>query len=150
MIERDPITIDSSALIAILRGEPEADAFLQVIVAAQRCHVSALSVLETSMVLAGRTGDATAWTELDELIAAAAIEIVPHDAAQAATARSAFLRYGKGRHPAALNLGDCASYAVAREKNLALLFKGADFPQTDIAPAGRTEQKTSDRSMPHQ
>jgi ribonuclease VapC len=129
------IAIDTSALIAILRGEPEADALLRTIVAAERCHISALSLLEASMVLAGRTGDATAWTELDQLVEAAGITIVAHDAAQSAAARSAFLRFGKGRHPAALNLGDCASYALAKERGLPLLFKGEDFSKTDIGVA---------------
>ncbi|MGH7059427.1 MAG: type II toxin-antitoxin system VapC family toxin [Stellaceae bacterium] len=84
------------------------------------------------MVLAGRTGDATAWTELDALIARAGIEIVAQDAELAKAARIAFLRYGRGRHPATLNLGDCASYALAKRRDLPLLFKGADFPRTDV------------------
>ena len=76
------------------------------------------------MVLAGRTGDATSWTELDALITRAEIQVVAHDAELAEAARAAFLRYGRGRHPAALNLGDCASYALAKHHDLPLLFKG--------------------------
>jgi ribonuclease VapC len=129
------IVIDSSALIAILRREPEADDFLRVIAEAESCLLSAVSFLETSMVVAGRTGDATSWTELDALIARAGIEIVAQDAALAETARTAFLRYGRGRHPAALNLGDCASYALAKHHNLPLLFKGDDFSRTDLRTA---------------
>jgi ribonuclease VapC len=129
------IVVDSSALIAILRREPEADDFLRVIANAEGCLVSSVSFLETSMVLAGRTGDATAWTELDALIARAGIQIVAQSAELAGAARAAFLRYGRGRHPAALNLGDCASYALAKRDHLPLLFKGADFPQTDIQKA---------------
>jgi ribonuclease VapC len=87
------------------------------------------------MVLAGRTGDAAIWTELDELIARAAIEVVAHDAELAACARGAFLRYGKGRHRAGLNLGDCASYALAKGRELPLLFKGDDFAATDLTAA---------------
>ena len=129
------IVVDSSALIAILRREPEADRFLQVIAAADTCLLSAVSLLETSMVLAGRTGDGTAWAGLDALIARAGMEVVAQDAEQARLARQAFLDFGKGRHPAALNLGDCAAYALARSRGLPLLFKGEDFVRTDLLPA---------------
>jgi ribonuclease VapC len=129
------IIIDSSALIAILRREPEADGFLRTIVEANGCLLSTVSLLETSMVLAGRSGDATYWTELDALILRAEVAIAPQDAAQSDIARRAFLRYGKGRHPAALNLGDCASYALAKQQDLPLLYKGEDFAKTDVAPA---------------
>lgn len=127
------IAIDSSAIVAILRREPEADDFLREIAAAAGCQLSAVSLLEISMVLAGRTGDRESWIELDAFIARAEIEIVPQDAQLTIAAREAFLRYGKGRHPAALNLGDCASYALAKTRNLPLLFKGYDFSQTDLA-----------------
>lgn len=129
------IVIDSSALIAILRREPEADSLLKIIAAAKGCLLSAVSLLETSMVLAGRTGDASAWAGLDALIARAGMQVVPHDVELAADARAAFLRYGKGRHSAALNLGDCASYALAKSRGLRLLFKGDDFPATDLVAA---------------
>ena len=129
------IVVDSSALVAILRREPEADRFLRLIIGAAECLLSAVSLLEISMVLLGRNGDAIAWEGLDALIARVPIEIVPHDAALAAAARTAFLRYGKGRHPAALNLGDCASYALARSRMLPLLFKGDDFAATDLIAA---------------
>jgi ribonuclease VapC len=129
------IAIDSSALIAILRREPEADRFLRIIAVADGCVLSVVSFLETSMVLAGRTGDATVWTELDALIVRAGIEVVGPDLGAAEAARDAFLRYGKGRHPAALNLGDCASYALARTWDVPLLFKGADFARTDLTAA---------------
>jgi ribonuclease VapC len=129
------IVIDSSALIAILRREPEADGFLQIVAEAVSCLLSSVSLLETSMVLAGRTGDATSWTELDALIARARIEVVAQDAELTEAARAAFLRYGRGRHPAALNLGDCASYALAKHHDVPLLFKGVDFPRTDLRAA---------------
>ena len=129
------IVLDSSALIAILRREPEADPFLRAIVATDFCLLASVNLLETSMVLSGRTGDASAWIELDELIASAAIEIVAQDEALVATARTAFLRYGKGRHPAGLNLGDCAAYALAKTRRLPLLFKGDDFGKTDVERA---------------
>lgn len=129
------IVVDSSALIAILRREPEADRFLQAIAAADRCLLSAVSLLETSMVLAGRTGGSAAWAGLDALIARAGMEVVAQDGEQARLARDAFLGFGKGRHPAALNLGDCATYALARSRALPLLFKGEDFTRTDLVPA---------------
>ncbi len=129
------IAVDSSALIAILRREPEADSFLRVIAGADRCLLSSVSLLETSMVLAGRTGDAAAWAELDALIARAAMQVVAQDAELAEEARGAFLRYGKGHHPAGLNLGDCASYALAKTCSISLLFKGNDFPKTDLMAA---------------
>ena len=87
------------------------------------------------MVLAGRSGDAASCSELDALIARAAMQVVAQDAGLAEAARDAFLRYGKGRHPAALNLGDCASYALARTHSLKLLFKGSDFARTDLMAA---------------
>jgi len=129
------IVVDSSALIAILRREPEADDFLRIIAEAQGCLLSSVSLLETSMVLAGRTGDATAWADLDALVARAAMQIAPQDAELAEQGRGVFLRYGKGRHPAGLNLGDCASYALAKARNLPLLFKGDDFSKTDLLAA---------------
>lgn len=129
------IVVDSSALIAILRREPEADRFLQIIADAAGCLLSSVSLLEISMVLAGRTGDTGSWTELDALIARAGIQVVAQDAGLAEKARDAFLRYGKGRHAAGLNLGDCASYAVAKARSLPLLFKGDDFPRTDLLTA---------------
>jgi ribonuclease VapC len=129
------IVVDSSALVAVLRREPEADRFLQVITEADGCLLSSVSLLETSMVLAGRTGDTASWAELDALIARAAMQVVAQDTGLTGEARGAFLRYGKGRHSAALNLGDCASYAVAKSRNLPLLFKGDDFPRTDLLAA---------------
>ena len=129
------IAIDSSALVAILRGEPEADRFLQAIAAADGPLLSSVSLLETSMVLAGRNGDAAAWADLDALAARARVQVVAQDAELAEAARQAFLRYGKGRHPAALNLGGCASHALAKTRGVLLLFKGNDFPQTDLTAA---------------
>jgi ribonuclease VapC len=129
------IVVDSSALVAILRREPEADRFMRIMAEAAGCLLSSVNLLETSMVLAGRTGDATAWADLDELIARAGIEIVPQDAAQASTAREAFLRYGKSRHAAGLNFGDCAAFALAKQQDLPLLFKGDDFCRTELRTA---------------
>lgn len=129
------IAIDTSALIAIFRLEPEAESFLKTIVRAEARIISALSVLEASMVMSGRSGGTPSFASLDEFLAEASIEIVPFDAGQAHLARDVFLRFGKGRHKAALNMGDCASYALARSRNAALLFKGDDFTHTDIMRA---------------
>jgi ribonuclease VapC len=131
------IVIDTSALVAILRREDEADEFLRLIAEADRCLLSAVSLLETSMVLAGRTGDEAAWRDLNDLIEVAGIEIIPHDAQQAQVARATFLRFGKGRHPASLNFGDCASYALACINEAPLLFKGEDFSYTDLITASQ-------------
>ena len=129
------IAIDSSALVAILRREPEADRFLHVVAKAGARLVSTVSLLETSMVLAGRTGGAGHWAELDALVARAGMQVAAQDEHQVRAARDAFLRFGKGRHPAGLNMGDCASYALARTRGAALLFKGDDFARTDLVPA---------------
>lgn len=129
------IVADSSALIAILLREPEADSFISIIAAADVCLLSSVSLLECSLVLAGRTGTAERWLDLDALIGRAELEVVAQDAAQVEAARRAFLRYGKGPHPAALNLGDCAAYALAKTRGLKLLFKGDDFTKTDLSAA---------------
>lgn len=129
------IAIDTSAVIAILQGEPEARAFLERMARASSRLLSALSFQEAAMVLAGRRQNADAWSPLDDLIRQFETEIVPHDAALARIARDAFLRFGKGRHPARLNCGDCASYALAKHRRIPLLFKGDDFTRTDITPA---------------
>jgi ribonuclease VapC len=129
------IVIDTSALIAIFRLEPEADSFLKAVVAVEARAISALSVLETSMVMSGGAYDSSVFEPLDEFLIEAGIEIAPFDAEQAQIARDAFMRYGKGRHRAALNFSDCASYALAKKRQAALLFKGGDFTMTDITPA---------------
>jgi len=129
------IVIDTSALIAIFRLEDEADLFLTTIVEAEERCFSALSLLKASMVISGRGGSEAAFEPLDEFLTEAGIKIVPFDADQARIARDAFLLFGKGRHKAALNLGDCVSYALAKSRDAPLLFKGGDFSLTDIKPA---------------
>ena len=129
------IAIDSSAVISILRGESDGGQFADAITDADAACMSAVSLQESSMVLAGRTGDAVLWLPLDELIRDMNLEIVAHDADLARVAREAFLRFGKGRHRARLNFGDCASYALAKTRDVPLLFKGSDFARTDIVPA---------------
>ncbi len=129
------IVIDSSALIAILRKEPDALVFAEAIGAEDSVIVSAVSFFETSMVLAGRSRNAKAWGPLDALLTRAKIAVISFDGEQVSIARQAFLKYGKGRHPAALNFGDCAAYALAKSKGVPLLYKGADFAKTDIVSA---------------
>ncbi len=129
------IAIDSSALIAILRLEPDARLLLRALVEARGRVMSALNLLEASMVLAGPYGKELIWGPLDDFILEAGIEIVPFDGEQVRLARNAFMQYGKGRHPAALNFGDCAAYALAASRGCPLLFKGEDFAKTDIIPA---------------
>jgi ribonuclease VapC len=129
------IVADSSALVAILRAEAEAIVFLEAIAAARSPLLSAVTLLETSIVLAGPSGASEACIPLDALIAEACIAVIPFDEDQARFARTAFLKYGRGRHPAALNFGDCAAYALAKSRNVPLLFKGNDFRKTDLVPA---------------
>jgi ribonuclease VapC len=94
-----------------------------------------VSFQEAAMVLAGRVKDATAWGEVDALIATFSIAIMPYAEDHALIAREAFLRFGKGRHPTRLNCGDRASCALAKRYAVPLLFKGGDFARTDIVPA---------------
>jgi ribonuclease VapC len=128
------IAVDTSALIAILFLEPEAEAFQHRLSMEEVC-LSAVSLQEASMVMAGRLRDETAWEELDDLVRTIPIEVVGHDRILAEFSRLAFLRFGKGRHPARLNCGDCAAYALAKHRCIPLLFKGTDFAKTDIVPA---------------
>ncbi len=127
------IVVDTSAIVAILKAEWERDAFARII-AAEGCFFSTVSYLEASMVIVGR-GRAQRTDELEELLSALAIELVPFDQQQARTSQAAFIRFGKGRHPAGLNFGDCVSYALARSRGLPLLYKGEDFAKTDVISA---------------
>lgn len=129
------IAVDTSALVAVLRQEPEAVRFVEAMLAARPCLVSAVSLMEASLVLAGPKGTGDNWLGLDELMARPYMQVVPHDASLAIVARDAFLRFGKGRHRAALNICDCAAYALAKSRGVPLLFKGGDFAATDVVPA---------------
>jgi ribonuclease VapC len=126
--------IDSSAMVAMLLEEPEGHLFDVAILKSAVRHISTAGLLEASMILLSRKG-ADGVRDLDLLIARFRIEIAPFTESQARLARMAFERYGKGRHPAKLNFGDCIAYALARETGEELLFKGTDFGQTDIAVA---------------
>ena len=126
--------IDSSAIAAILFQEPDRERFLAAIAGAKRRCIAAPNLLEMTMVLAGRLEDPVLM-RLDDFISTASIEILPFTADHAAIARDAFLRYGKGRHPAGLDFGDCIAYATAQLEAMPLLFKGDDFRLTDIEAA---------------
>ncbi len=125
------MVIDSSALIAILCDESERYEFNRKIEADSCRLISTASVLEISIVLENRYGK-EAQRELDFFLLKAAIEIRPFDAEQLVIAYRAYQEYGKGRHRASLNYGDCFSYALAKQTGEPLLFKGNDFSQTDI------------------
>ena len=124
------MVIDTSALAAIFFHEPERAAFRTAIVAASSRLISAATVLEAGMVIEGRRGGG-AGREFDLFIVRAQIKIVPIDVELADLARAAWRKYGKGRHPAALNFGDCFSYALAKATGEPLLTKGTDFAKTD-------------------
>jgi ribonuclease VapC len=126
--------IDSSALVAILLTEPEAERLTTAISNAAIRLLPAPCLFETSMILLSRRG-AQGISDLDLFLFRGRIETVPFTESQALIARIAFDRYGKGRHPAQLNFGDCMAYALAKETGEELLFKGTDFAQTDIAAA---------------
>ena len=125
------MVIDSSAIVAILLNEADAADIAQAIESNSQRLLSAANLLEASIVIESRKGEA-GGRELDLLIYRAAIEIVAVDQEQAELARIAWQRFGKGRHPAGLNYGDCFAYALARTRQLPLLFQGDDFSRTDI------------------
>ena len=125
------MVIDTSAFAAIFFAEHERKTFLDAITTSVSRLVSAASVFETGMILESRQGEA-AGREFDLFLVRANFQIVPVDAEQADIARSAWRKYGKGRHPAALNFGDCFSYALAKVSGEPLLAKGTDFSLTDI------------------
>jgi ribonuclease VapC len=127
--------IDASALIAILRDEPEAAGCAAAIEAASIRRISAANFLETAIVI-DASRDPIASRRFDDLLREAQIVIEPATEAQARIAREAYRDYGRGSgHPARLNFGDCFAYALARETGETLLFKGDDFAHTDVTPA---------------
>jgi ribonuclease VapC len=126
------MVIDSSALIAILLDEPERMQFSTAIERDPSRLIAAPTLLETAMVLSAKKGD-DALRELDYAILKMRMEVIPFGYDEQQVAQKAFLLYGKGRHPAGLNYGDCMSYAAAAVRGEPLLFKGEDFPRTDIA-----------------
>ena len=130
------MVIDTSALVAMLSDEPEAERFEAAVEADSTRLMSTASYLETAIVIEARFGE-SGGRELDLWLHRAAVDLVAVDADQADIARAAYRTYGRGRHRAGLNFGDCFSYALAKVSGQPLLFKGDDFAQTDIgAPPG--------------
>ncbi|MEM7584517.1 MAG: type II toxin-antitoxin system VapC family toxin [Acidobacteriota bacterium] len=125
------MVIDTSAVLAILFGEPEASLFARAIASDPKRLMSSVSAFEAAVIIGARKGP-LGVRELDLMTHSAAITVVSFDEQQVQMARTAYEKFGKGRHPAALNLGDCASYALARASGEPLLFKGEDFSRTDI------------------
>jgi ribonuclease VapC len=129
------VIVDSSALIAILKREPEHAAFSALLERARETRISAATYFETCIVIDSQR-DPAASRMLDDLIAQSRIIVEPLTAEQARIARHAYRDYGRGSgHPANLNFGDCFSYALARDKREPILFKGDDFGHTDLRVA---------------
>jgi ribonuclease VapC len=127
------IVVDTSALVAVILGEPDAERFRDAL-SGDAVAVSAVSVTEALMVLESRAGlDAT--RDLEHLLQQCEATIVAYDAHHTAAAHAAWQRFGKGRHPASLNFGDCMAYATAKLSGAPLLYRGNDFAQTDVAAA---------------
>ena len=131
------MVIDSSAVLAILNNEPERRIFTKTLEQADASLISVVSFVETSLILEARKGY-DALRDFDFFIAKAGVELIAVDVEQAELARTAFRQFGKGRHPANLNFGDCFSYALAKVSGVPLLFKGQDFAHTDIEPVVTT------------
>ncbi len=127
------MVIDSSAIIAILQLEPELEQFAKAISSDPVRLLSAATMVEIGILLIAHSD--AAYQEFEQLVADIEIEIVPVDEQQSRIALDAFRRYGKGRHSARLNYGDCFTYALAKLSGESLLFKGNDFSQTDILQA---------------
>ena len=127
------MVVDTSALIAILFGEPETESFVQALADDPKKMISAFNALESAIVIEAKKGEA-GGRELYLLLHRARIEIVALNVDQVEIALTTWRKYGKGNHPAGLNIGDCCAYALAKYSGEPLLFKGKDFSQTDIRP----------------
>jgi ribonuclease VapC len=130
------MVVDSSALVAVILQEDERPVFEDLILRRSDAVISVASLLEVTITLLGRRRDSDA-TRLDETLSILAISTRAVDLEQGLLARQAFVRFGRRRHPAALNFGDCFAYALAKARDEPLLFKGDDFAKTDIVPAWR-------------
>jgi ribonuclease VapC len=128
------IAVDTSVVVAIVREESDARAFSDAM-AGGRILIGTPTLLEASMVLPTVVGKSAADSFLRDFLDDSAVEPVPFSLKMFEAAKAAFERYGRGRHPAKLNFGDCMSYAVAKVLDAPLLYKGTDFAHTDIRPA---------------
>lgn len=127
------LVVDTSAIIACLTGEQERPAFMRILAVAERRVLSSVNLLEARIVITGAKGFPVDW--LNDFLDNEGIEIAPFDEPLSSLAFDAYRRYGKGRHPAKLNMGDCAAYALAKSRGWPLLYKGEDFAQTDVERA---------------
>jgi len=128
------VIVDSSAIVAVLRAEPDAPLFAAAIDAARICHVSAVSYVEAAIVIdSGK--DPVASRRFDDFFRASRMAVQSVTPKQAGLARQAYKDFGKGRHKAGLNFGDCFAYALAKDLDEPLLFKGGDFQHTDVEVA---------------
>ena len=127
------LVVDTSAIIACLTGEEERPAFMRVLALAERRILSSVNLLEARIVITGTKRLPVDW--LNDFLDNERIEVTPFDEDLSNLAFDAYRRYGKGRHPARLNMGDCAAYALAKSRGWPLLYKGEDFTQTDIERA---------------
>ena len=128
--------LDSSALIALVFREPEAEQILDLLAEAEVAAIGAPTLAETGIVLGAKLGEASRAI-LSRLLEDLDLVVLPFTAAHGREAREAFLRFGRGRHPAGLNFGDCLTYATAKLAGQPLLFVGNDFSQTDLTTAGK-------------
>lgn len=128
------MVVDTSALVAIIRNEPERDALMERLAETPAPLIAAVTWMETRIVVLSRSGD-QGLSALRNLLAAAKFQVMPVTPELANKAFLAFRSYGKGRHSAGLNFGDCFAYALAKDLNMPLLFKGRDFARTDVISA---------------
>src|SRR5579864_9160613 len=131
------MVIDTSAVVAILMDEPEQNVFKQILASDTIAVISAMTFYETSVVMAAKKRTQAAARLVDDFVRDLAIDVVAITIDDVVAAREAYFRYGRGYHPARLNLADCFAYALAKMRNEPLLFKGGDFSKTDIVPAWR-------------
>jgi ribonuclease VapC len=137
------MVLDTSALLAMLLNEPEADLFRLAIESDPVRLISAANLLETAIVIEARVGEA-GGRELDLLVRKAAIDVVVVDGEQVELARHGYRQFGKGHHVAGLNYGDCFAYALAQSRGEPLLFKGDDFNKTDVMPVSFGESSSNE------
>jgi ribonuclease VapC len=128
------VIVDSSVVIAIVRGESDAGALAQVLLAARTQRMSAVSYVEAAVVVDSKRNPILS-RRFDDLLRESQVSVEPVTARQSEIARAAYRDFGKGRHKAGLNFGDCFAYALAKDLNEPLLFKGNDFRHTDVEPA---------------
>jgi ribonuclease VapC len=134
------VIVDSSALVAIIRAEPDAPRYAAALVSANRTAISAVNYVESAVVV-DSARDPVASRRFDELVTVAGIDVVAVTAEHAVLARQAYRDFGRGSgNPARLNFGDCFAYALAVQRREPLLFKGADFPHTDVVAADLPDQ----------